>query len=117
MTDIKFTPQKEDSEDISFRPLADRVIIQPDKAQESISLLDEHGKTKELHLTEGAREKPYTGIVVRVGDGDLGSLGKKEMVLKKGDKVFYSKFAGTDIILSGISYLILKESEIYGVLE
>lgn len=108
MNEVKLVPA---------RPLGDRILIQPDKAQESISLLDEKGQKKELHLTEGAREKPYTGTVVRVGDGDLGALGKKEMSLKIGDKIFYSKYSGTEMVIDGVTYLILKETEAFCVLE
>lgn len=89
---------------VAFRPIGDRLLIIQDKADEKV------GK---IYLTEGAREKPYKGTVIKVGDGIDPEKGS---VFKPGDKVFYSKYAGTDLKIDGQEYLILKETEVYGIL-
>lgn len=95
--------------EIKFKPIGDRILIQADKAQE----ITPSG----IHLTEKAREKPYTGTVKKVGNGDLGGLGMKEMTMKEGDRILYSRHAGTEITIEGVTYLIMRESEVLGIFE
>ena len=89
----------------SFQPLGDRVVIKP---------LDEEEVTKSgLVLPDTAREKPQEGEVVAVGPGRVSDDGTRiKMEIKKGDKVVYSKYAGTEYEEDDEDYLIVRESDI-----
>jgi len=89
----------------SFQPLGDRVVIKP---------LDEEEVTKSgLVLPDTAREKPQEGEVVAVGPGRVSDDGTRiKMEIKKGDKVVYSKYAGTEFEEDDEDYLIVRESDI-----
>ena len=89
----------------SFQPLGDRVVIKP---------LDEEEVTKSgLVLPDTAREKPQEGEVVAVGPGRVADDGTRiKMEVKKGDKVVYSKYAGTEFKEDDEDYLIVRESDI-----
>ncbi len=90
---------------MAIRPLDDRVVIEPLEAEE---------KTQGgIVLPDSAKEKPTKGKVISVGDGKLLDSGKRAALLvKKGDKVLYGKYAGTEITVGGKDYLILKENDI-----
>jgi chaperonin GroES len=90
---------------MAIRPLDDRVVIEPLEAEE---------KTQGgIVLPDSAKEKPTKGKVVSVGEGKLLDSGKRAALLvKKGDKVLYGKYAGTEITVGGKDYLILKENDI-----
>lgn len=94
---------------LNVRPLGDRVIIKP---------LPQEEKTKSgLIIPDTAKEKPQQGEVVAVGSGRILDNGTKvEMEVKTGNKVLYGKYSGTEIKLDGEEYLIVKESEILGIL-
>ncbi len=90
---------------MAIRPLDDRVVVEPleaaDKTQGGIVLPD------------SAKEKPTKGKVISVGEGKLLDSGKRaELLVKKGDKVLYGKYSGTEITVGGKDYLILKENDI-----
>ncbi len=89
----------------SFQPLGDRVVIKP---------LDEEEVTKSgLVLPDTAKEKPQEGEVVAVGPGRVSDDGTRiKMEIKKGDKVVYSKYAGTEFEEDDEDYLIVRESDI-----
>ena len=89
----------------SFQPLGDRVVIKP---------LDEEEVTKSgLVLPDTAREKPQEGEVVAVGPGRVSDDGTRiKMEIKKGDKVVYSKYAGTEYKDGDDEYLIMRESDV-----
>ncbi len=90
---------------ISVKPLADRVIIEPAPAEE---------KTPSgIIIPDTAKEKPQKGVVVAVGPG------KKDepTTVKVGQKVLYGKYAGTEISIDGKEYLIMRESDIYAILD
>ena len=90
---------------INLKPLADRVIVKP-------SVKEEVTKGGIL-LPDTAREKPQEGEVVAVGPGKLGEDGKRiEPEIKKGDKVIFAKYAGTEWKQDDDEYLILRESDI-----
>jgi chaperonin GroES len=90
---------------INLKPLADRVIVKP--------IVKEEVTKGGIVLPDTAKEKPQEGEVVAVGPGKLGDDGKRvEMELKKGDKVIYSKYAGTEWKQNDQEYLILRESDI-----
>ena len=93
-----------------LRPLADRVIVKQSEAEE---------KTKSgIVLPDTAKEKPTKGKVIAVGPGKLNDKGKPmELGVRAGDTVYYGKYSGTDIEVDGEKYVILRESDVLGVLE
>ena len=93
-----------------LRPLADRVIVKQSEAEE---------KTKSgILLPDTAKEKPTKGKVVAVGPGKLDDKGKPmELGVRVGDTVYYGKYSGTDVEVDGQKYVILRESDILGILE
>lgn len=95
---------------MAIRPLDDRVVVEPIEAEE---------KTKGgIVLPDSAKEKPTKGKVVSVGDGKLLDNGKRaELLVKKGDKILYGKYSGTEISVGGKEYLILKENDILAKVE
>jgi len=88
-----------------LKPLADRVLVKP---------LSEEEVTKGgIILPDTAKEKPQRGEIIAVGPGRLDEEGKRiAMELKKGDKVLYAKYAGTEVKIDDDEYLILRESDI-----
>lgn len=94
--------------DFKIKPLADRVIVQPMPAEET---------TKGgIILPDTAKEKPIEGTVIAVGPGRVTDEGKEvKMNVKAGDKVLYGKYSGTEINIEGEEYLIMRESDIYGI--
>lgn len=96
---------------LKIRPLDDRVVVEPFEAEEKTA--------GGIVLPDTAREKPQQGKVVATGPGKLlektGERGK--MSLKVGDAVFYGKYSGTEIEISGDKYVILRESDVLAVQE
>jgi len=86
---------------VNIKPLADRVLIEPSRAEEKTS--------GGLIIPDTAKEKPQKGTVVAVGPG----LPDQKLTLKVGDNVLYGKYSGTEIEFEGTQYLIMKESDIY----
>ena len=95
---------------MSVRPLEDRILIKP---------LDPETKTASgIYLPESAKEKPMQGEVLAVGPGGRGEDGKLiPMGVAVGDRVLFGKWSGTEVKLDGDELLIMKESDIMGVLE
>lgn len=94
----------------NVKPLDDRVLIKPQEAEEKTA--------SGIFLPEGAKEKPMTGTVVAVGPGKLSDDGKRTALsVSKGDVVLYGKYAGTEIDIDGTQHMILRESELLGVIE
>jgi len=93
-----------------FKPLADRVIIEPTEAEQ---------KTKSgILIPDSAQEKPQTGKVIRIGTGRVTEDGKTvPMEVKEGDIVIYAKYGGTDLKEDGNELIILKESDILAIQE
>ncbi len=93
----------------SFRPLHDRVVVKRIDAVE---------KTKGgIIIPDSAKEKPQEGEVVGVGPGGRDEAGKLIPIdIKVGDKVLFGKWSGTEIKLDGVDLLIMKESDIMGVM-
>ena len=93
-----------------FRPLHDRVVVKRTDAEE---------KTKGgIIIPDNAKEKPSQGEVVAVGPGGRDEAGKLIPIdIKVGDKVLFGKWSGTEIKLDGEDVLIMKESDIMGVLD
>ncbi len=96
---------------LKMRPLDDRVVVQPFEAEEVT--------VGGIVLPDSAREKPQQGKVIAAGPGKLlektGERG--QMSLKVGDAVFYGKYSGTEVELSGEKYVILRESDVLAVQE
>ncbi len=95
---------------MKLKPLADRVIVKQSEAEE---------KTKSgILLPDTAKEKPTKGKVVAVGPGKLDEKGKRmEIGVRAGDNVYYGKYAGTDVEVDGEKLVILRETDLLGVLE
>jgi chaperonin GroES len=95
---------------MKLRPLDDRVVIKQSEAEEKT--------TGGIILPDAAKEKPQIGKVVAIGPGKLLDSNKRsKMSVKKNDKVIYSKYMGNDIEIDGQTYVILKESDILGIIE
>ena len=94
----------------SIRPLQDRVIVKRVKEEE---------KTKGgIIIPDTAKEKPIEGEVVAVGNGKVQDDGKvRPLDVKKGDRVLFGKYSGTEIKIDGTEHLILREEEILGIIE
>jgi chaperonin GroES len=94
----------------TVRPLEDRILVKP---------LDAETKTASgLFLPESAKEKPMQGKVVATGPGKLLDNGKRqEMLVKKGDTVVFGKYAGTEIEIKNQKHLIVRESELLGLID
>ncbi len=95
---------------MKFRPLHDRVVVRR---------IDEDQKTAGgIIIPDTAAEKPQTGEIIAVGPGARGDDGKVEPLdVKSGDKVLFGKWSGTEVKLDGDELLIMKESDIMGVLQ
>ncbi|MFA9477874.1 co-chaperone GroES [Phycisphaerales bacterium AB-hyl4] len=94
----------------NLKPLDDRVVVKPQEAEDRTA--------GGIYLPESAKEKPMTGTVVAVGPGKLSDEGKRTPVsVKKGDVVLYGKYGGTEIELDGETVMVLRESELLGVVE
>ncbi len=94
---------------MKIRPLHDRVIVKR---------IDEEETTKGgIIIPDTAKEKPAEGKIVAVGDGKILENGKKQpLEVKKGDKVLFGKYAGTDINIEGEEHLIMREEDIIAIL-
>ncbi|OQX80698.1 MAG: co-chaperone GroES [Candidatus Omnitrophica bacterium 4484_70.1] len=95
---------------MKIKPLGDRVLIKPSEGKET---------TKGgIVLPDTAKEKPQEGEVVAVGEGRKTKEGKSiPLSLKKGDKVLYGKYSGTEITVDGEEYLIMREEDILAIIE
>jgi chaperonin GroES len=95
---------------MKLRPLDDRVVIKPSEAQ---------GKTAGgIYLPDTAKEKPQIGKIVWVGPGKVQDDGKRAaMSVKKNDEVIYGKYMGNEIEIDGEKYVIVRESDLLGVVE
>ena len=92
----------------TVKPLGDRVFVKVSEAEEKTA--------GGIYLPDNAKEKPQIGEVVTVGDGKTNDKGERVPVeVKVGDKVLYSKYAGTDIKLGGDEYVLLSEKDILAV--
>lgn len=89
---------------VNFRPLADRVLIEPTAAETTTA--------SGIIIPDTAKEKPQEGIVVAAGPG------KKDepTTVKVGDKVLYGKYSGSELKLDGKDYLIVKERDLLGII-
>jgi len=95
---------------MAFRPLGDRVLVRR---------VEEEEKTKGgIIIPDSAKEKPQEGEVLAVGPGARDDTGKLQPLdVKVGDRILFGKWSGTEVKLDGEDLLIMKESDILGVLE
>jgi len=96
---------------MKIQPLHDRVIVRR---------VEEEEKTKGgIIIPDTAKEKPIEGIIVAVGSGKIDTEGGKKIALevKKGDRVLFSKYAGTEINIDGEEHLIMKEEDIIAIVK
>ena len=89
---------------MNIKPLSDRVLIEPAKAEEVVG---------GIIIPDTAKEKPLKGIVKAVGQGTK----DEEMVVKPGDTVLYGKYAGTEIEVDGDNLLMMRQSDILAIVE
>lgn len=93
----------------SINPLADRVVVKPQEAEEKTA--------SGIIIPDTAKEKPQKGTVLAVGPGKVENGTKIDMSVKEGDTVLYGKYAGTEVTLDGDDVLIMRESDILGVVK
>jgi chaperonin GroES len=95
---------------MKFRPLHDRVVVKRIEAEEK--------SAGGIIIPDTAKEKPQQGEVVSVGPGGRDESGKLIPIdVKPGDRVLFGKWSGTEVKLDGVEYLIMKESDIMGVID
>ncbi|WP_436516164.1 co-chaperone GroES [Ekhidna sp. To15] len=88
---------------VNFKPLADRVLVEPAAAEEKTA--------SGIIIPDTAKEKPQKGQIVAIGTGK-----KDEPInVKVGDQVLYGKYSGTEVTIDGKEFLIMKEADIYGI--
>ena len=95
---------------MKLKPLDDRIVIKQSEAEEKT--------TGGIILPDTAKEKPQIGTVIETGPGKLLDNGKRaKMSVKKKDEVIYAKYGGNEVEIDGEKYVILRESDIHGVVE
>ncbi len=95
---------------MKLRPLQDRILVQR---------VEEQTTTKGgIIIPDTAKEKPAEGKVSAVGNGKVGDDGKRvPLEVKKGDKILFGKYAGTEVKVDGDEYIIMREDDVLGVIE
>lgn len=95
---------------MKLRPLQDRILVQR---------VEEEEKTKGgIIIPDTAKEKPAEGKVIAVGNGKLGDDGKRiPLEIKKGDRILFGKYSGTEVKIEGEEQLIMREDDVLAVIE
>ncbi|MEZ6241613.1 MAG: co-chaperone GroES [Phycisphaerales bacterium] len=96
---------------LKIRPLHDKILVRRDEAE---------GRTESgIYLPEGSKDRPKTGVVESVGDGALNTeTGERTpLTVKKGDRVIFSSYAGTEIKLNDEELLIMSEDEVLAIID
>ena len=88
---------------VNIKPLADRVLVQPEAAEETTA--------SGIIIPDTAKEKPMRGTIIAVGNGKI----DEPITVKAGDTVLYGKYAGTEITVNKVEYLIMRESDIFAI--
>ena len=89
---------------MNIKPLADRVLVLPAQAEETVG---------GIIIPDTAKEKPQHGTIVAAGNGTK----DEEMILKEGDEVLYGKYSGTELEIEGTKYLIMRQSDVLAVVQ
>ena len=95
---------------MKLRPLQDRILVQRVKEEE---------KTKGgIIIPDTAKEKPIEGRVIAAGNGKLSEAGKRiALEVKKGDQILFGKYSGTEVKIEDEDYLIMREDDVFGIIE
>ena len=94
---------------LSLKPLADRVVFEPAPVEDK--------SAGGIILPDTAQEKPQQGLIVAAGPGKVSDSGNLvDMTVKKGDKVLYGKYSGSEVTFDGVEYVIMRESDILAIL-
>ena len=95
---------------MKLRPLQDRILVQR---------IEEEERTKGgIIIPDTAKEKPAEGKVAAVGNGKVGEDGKRvKLEIKKGDRILFGKYSGTEVKIEGEEFLIMREDDVLGVIE
>ena len=94
---------------VSLKPLADRVVVEPAPVEDK--------SAGGIILPDTAQEKPQQGMIVAAGPGKVSDSGNLvDMTVKKGDKVLYGKYSGSEVTFDGVEYVIMRESDILAIL-
>ncbi len=95
---------------MKIRPLRDRIIVK--------RIEEEETSAGGIIIPDTAKEKPQEGKVIAVGKGKIRDDGKlQKLDVKKGDRVLFSKFGGTEVTLEGEEHLIIREDDVLGILQ
>ena len=95
---------------MKIKPLNDRILV--------LRTEEEQKTSGGIIIPDTAKEKPQQGTVVAVGPGKMGDDGKRTALeVKKGDKILFSKYAGTEINIDGVEHVFMKEDDILGILD
>jgi chaperonin GroES len=95
---------------MKIRPMNDRILV--------VRVEEEKKTAGGIIIPDTAKEKPQEGKVVAAGPGKMGEDGKRiPMELQKGDRVLFSKYAGTEIKIDGVEHIFMREDDILGILE
>jgi chaperonin GroES len=94
---------------MKIQPLSDRVVVQTQDAEEQTA--------SGLYIPDTAKEKPQRGVVLAVGPGRVENGNKIAMTVKAGDTVLYGKYSGTEVTLDDTEYMIMRESDILGIIQ
>ncbi|EST10911.1 co-chaperone GroES [Sporolactobacillus laevolacticus] len=93
-----------------LKPLGDRIVIEPQEKEEKTA--------SGIVLPDSAKEKPQEGRVIAVGAGKVSDKGERiALDVKEGDKVIFSKYAGTEVKYDGNTYLVVRQDDILAVIE
>jgi chaperonin GroES len=94
----------------SIKPLQDRIIVKRFESEEKTA--------SGIIIPDSAKEKPFEGEIIAVGQGKVFDNGTRvEPTVKVGDKVLFAKYAGTEVKFDGEEYLIMREDDILGIIE
>ena len=95
---------------MNLKPLQDRILVKR---------MEEETTTKGgIIIPDTAKEKPAEGKVVSVGNGKIGDDGKRiPLEIKKGDRILFGKYSGTEVKIDGEEYLIMSEGDVLGIIE
>ena len=103
-------PKQFNTMSVNIRPLADRVLVEPAAAEEKTA--------SGIIIPDSAKEKPQEGEVIAVGPGALSEKGDTvPMNVKKGDHILFGKYSGTEVKVDGEDLVILRESDILGIID
>jgi len=95
---------------MKIRPLQDRILVR--------RLEEKEVKKGGIIIPDTAKEKPQEGEVIAVGSGKIGEDGKRHpMEVKKGDKILFGKYSGSEVKIDDEEYLIIREDEVLGIIE